>query len=403
MVQSAIKTFANEGLFYFCLQDREEILKQRREHLVKACLLEGKVPVHPHDIRYENLPESKALIEMTYGIIYCPIPKVGSTFLSRILVATSSNGTINSPFALSRRRSETIQSVGKLKSLFKEEKINKAFENPVSFMAVRDPYTKLFSGYADKLFHPNYLFWRITGRQIQWIIREDTARGNEIMCGHDITFSEFVKYIVHEHEHGNRVNVHFVRLHERCDPCTIKLDYILKIETFKDDTLFLLNVFNESYRTNIKFSNFEQETAFDNARQHVKISFLTLKKYSETCNIPVLSFLFRTWRFLQMSGVIPKTAIFPVKTESSARNITEQDFQDIVSTVISQTDNWTEVRLQRKEALLQAYRSVDREDLEKLSEMLEPDCRYFDYDCSLETLLSDKDDVMLDFDYFDSF
>ena len=192
-------------------------------------------------------------------------------------------------------------------------------------------------------------------------------------------------------------------LHKPCDPCDIEYNYILKMETFKDDIMFLLNVFNERFGTEIKFSNFEQETAIDNAKQHIKISYNTINKYSEKCNIPALSFLFRTWRYLQMSGIISKTVDLPIKTENAARQISDDHFTAIVKDVISRTENWTAVKMQRKEALLQAYRSVDMVSLGKLRKIMEPDCKYFDYDCSLETFQSMRDSVKLDFNYFDAF
>ena len=372
--------------------------------MIKECLLEGREPIKTRKLRYNSLPHSKAVFEMTNGILYCPILKVGSTFLNRILVASSSNGSLNSPFEITNRHGPTIHRLNKLGTLYKKHEVNEALKPSISFMAVRDPYTKLFSGYADKLFHPNYMFWRITGQKIQWLVRDDNdTLEDEMMCGHDINFAEFVKYIIYAHERGDRLNSHFVTLHEPCDPCVIEYDYILKIETFKDDTMFLLNVLNESFGTEIKFSNFEQETAIDNAKQHIKLSFLTKKKYSEKCNIPALNFLFRTWRYLQMSGIISKFIDLPIKTEGAARQISIDNFTAIVNAAISNTENWTAVKMQRQEALLQAYRSVDMVSLEKLRKIMEPDCRYFDYDCNLETFQSVRDSVKLDFDYFDAF
>ena len=344
--------------------------------------------------------------ETSNGILYCPILKVGSTFLNRILVTTASNGSLNSPFKTKSRKGPTIRNLNNLhvSSRDEEAEMNLVLNRSISFMAVRDPYTKLFSGYADKLFHPNYLFWRITGQQIQRLIRkENVTEGADVLCGHDISFAEFVKYIIYSHEHGDRLNGHFVTLHKPCDPCLIELDYILKIETFKDDVMFLLNVLNESFGTEIKFSNFEQETAIDNAKQHIKISFVTRKKYAKQCNIPNLSFLFRTWRYLQMSGIISKTVDLPIKSEEHATELTADDFIDIVSNVISGIEDWPAVKMQRKEAFLQAYRSVDFLSLVKLQKIMEPDCRYFEYDCGLENFKTVRDSVKLDFDYFDAF
>ena len=375
--------------------------------MIKACLLEDRQPIKTRTLRYDNKPLPKLTLEKSNGILYCPILKVGSTFLNRILKALGSNGSIKSPFETRRGHGPTT-SILRLDrphalSLDEVREVNRALNRSISFMAVRDPYTKLFSGYADKLFHPNSNFWKIAGQKIQRLIRDDNeAHADDVICGHDIHFNEFVKYIIYAHEHGDRLNRHFVTLHEHCDPCVIEYDYILKIETFKDDVMFLLDRLNETFGTEIKFSNFEQETAIDNARQHIGHSFGTRRKYGKKCNIPNLSFLFRTWRYLQMNGIISKMVDLPIKREKDASEMTARRFIDIVSDVISRTENWTAVKMQRKEAFLQAYRSVDMTSLQKLQKIMEPDCRYFGYDCGLENFHSVRDSVQLDFDYFDA-
>ena len=391
-------------LFQLYFQGREKLFKERRAHVIKECLREGRIPEKTSNLRYNNIPSSKAVFEMTNGILYCPILKVGSTFLNRILVASSSNRTLKSPFETERRHAPSIHRLDKLNELYSKHEVNKAMKNSISFMAVRDPYTKLFSGYADKLFHPNFLFWKLAGQKIQWLIRDrNITQQAETLCGHDISFVEFVKYIIHTYEHHDILNAHFVTLHKPCDPCLIQYDYILKMESFKDDTMFLLNVLRERYGTEIQFSNFEQETAIDNARRHIRICFQTINKYGKTCNIPTLSFLLRTWRYFQMSGIISKTVDLPVENESVAMQMTQDEFTSIVNEVISATKNWTEVKMQRQEALLQAYRSVDMVNLEKLREIMEDDCRYFDYDCGIEKFHTKHDNVNIEFDYFDAF
>ena len=134
--------------------------------MIQARLFEGRIPIKSRKLRYNGLPPSKAVLEMSNGILYCPILKVGSTFLNRILVASCSNGSLNSPFETGRRHGPTIHRLDKLNTVYKKREVNAALKGSVSFMAVRDPSTKLFSGYADKLFHPNHMFWRLAGEKV---------------------------------------------------------------------------------------------------------------------------------------------------------------------------------------------------------------------------------------------
>ena len=372
------------------------MFEERRNHVIKQCTLEGRVSMK-YSLRH-SLPLG-SIFEVNQNILYCPILKVGSTFWQHTLAALSSNGSHTSPFDGVRSRAPNIIRVKK-RTLAGSD-VGNALKTVISFMVVRDPYTKLFSGYADKLFHPNYLFWRLLGQKVQTRTRKLGDLQAEFLCGHNVTFAEYLKYIIDTYAYKEKLNRHFMTLHEQCDPCEIEFDYILKLESFKDDTLFLLNVLQKRFHTQINFEHFEKETAIDNAKQHIRISFITKRQYSAKCNLTAYSFLFRTWRFLQISGVIPISAKMPMETEADAHLITEDLFLQMISGVIAKISDWDTVRLQRKDAFFQAYQSVEIEDLEKLRKIMEPDCRYFGYDCSIKSLLSNKQ--YTNFDYFDVF
>jgi len=51
----------------------------------------------------------------------------------------------------------------------------------------------------------------------------------------DVTFSEFVRYVLWRRDHKGRVNVHWRPQYDQCRPCHIKYDYIGHYETMHDD------------------------------------------------------------------------------------------------------------------------------------------------------------------------
>ena len=82
--------------------------------------------------------------------------------------------------------------------------------------------------------------------------------------------------------------------------------------------------------------------------------------------------------------------------------LTEDNFLQIISDVIKEIKDWDTVRSQRKAALRQAFQSVEIEDLKKIRKLLEPDCRYFGYDCSFSQLLINNEMQDAYFNYFDA-
>ena len=351
-------------------------------------------------------PRTEAMLEMKKKVLYCPILKVGSTFWNRILVGLSNHKGITSPYnGKSYRHAPNIVNIrsGPRKfSKYRKSDVNKALKEAISFVVVRDPYTKLFSGYADKLYNPNFMFWRLLGQKVQNLTRNRHSLQADNFCGHDVTFSEFLKYIIYAYENKLHVNRHFVTLHEQCDPCDIEFDYILKLETFKNDSMYLLSLLKQRYKVQVDFTNFEREKAMEIANVHVRLSFITMKKYGSVCNLSIHSFLLRTWRFLQLSGIIPITSSLPVLTENAYRHMTEDKFLKIISDVIKEIKDWDTVRSQRKAALHQAFQLVEIEDLKKIRKIVEPDCRYFGYDCSFSQLLLKDEMQGVHFNFFDA-
>jgi hypothetical protein len=56
-------------------------------------------------------------------------------------------------------------------------------------MFVRDPHSRILSGYVDKLYCPNTLYWKVTGRYVVSDIRENgDALLNKLRIKVDPTF-----------------------------------------------------------------------------------------------------------------------------------------------------------------------------------------------------------------------
>ena len=85
--------------------------------------------------------------------------------------------------------------------------------NTKTFMFVREPYSRLISGFVDKLvMHP--LWWRMYGKYIKSTFGSQEEHNP---CGHNVTFSEFIRYFISSQTTGKRQNIHFKPVNEICD------------------------------------------------------------------------------------------------------------------------------------------------------------------------------------------
>jgi hypothetical protein len=258
-------------------------------------------------------------------------------------------------------------------------KLHSVIQNSDKFMFVRDPYSRVLSGYVDKLFCPNEAYQKTSlGAFIVSEIRED-ASSLSLHCGHDVTFPEFVKYIILSEKRRIYRDRHFTPMYEHCRPCQIPYDFIGKFESFKKDISFLIDVWNKGYGTNIIFDDFEAKTAVTLAKRQCERLF-QMRAEMKPC-MTFYNASVRFWRDMQIRGILPIQKSFPFSTEYTINHMTEEDLFMAIKKTLSTIDDITSVKNQRTEALIEAYSLVTMEDLYGLQTVIQPDCLLFNYDC----------------------
>ncbi|XP_052769859.1 carbohydrate sulfotransferase 14-like isoform X2 [Mya arenaria] len=117
------------------------------------------------------------------------------------------------------------------------------------FTFVRDPLSRLLSGYRNKFFHPNSVnreeFYNFVKTYYKLHHERKTMRKmrTNFIKG-PITFKEFVTYILDCFETNDYVNEHFVPAYLLIQPCRVKYDYIGKFETIHTDTQHIFTELN---------------------------------------------------------------------------------------------------------------------------------------------------------------
>lgn len=101
-------------------------------------------------------------------------------------------------------------------------------------MIVRDPLTRLISAYRNIV-----LFLKQEAHRIKRICRPKVSHSSQ-KFKKEVTFAQFVCYVLRAKKYKIATNFHWKPQHENCRPCSIKYDSISYYETLRDDSEYIL-------------------------------------------------------------------------------------------------------------------------------------------------------------------
>jgi len=362
------------------------VFESRAAHVREVCRTENKLV--PENLATSNVP-GRMYIEPRHGILYCPVEKVASTLWKNTLTAIQNYDRFKSPFQVKLFSTTKLYSVQEYFQRHPNFDINEMNKDADSLLVVRDPYRRLFSAYLDKLYHPNWLFWKRYGEMIKLEIRKYKNPNSNLVCGNDITFPEFVEFVVQNFETQHiALDPHFTSIHAHCDPCRTHFKYIVKTETLKNDYSFIMDKWMHKFRLNLtNYKDFEVESVLDRINTHVRISFSTMRDYGTKCNIPAYVFHERTWRYFQLNGVIPMDAKLPFARDMSGFQVSMEEYEKAITKEYVKTRRDPETTRQKERALVLAYSAISDENMARLKQAFSHDCIYFGYNCNPPTLV----------------
>ena len=319
-----------------------------------------------------------------YNIMLCPMCKLASTFWTRFfrMLASYDNPKIETPYDIAIADAPPTQ---ERLTYMRDTFFPDMYKNHYKFMFVRNPYSRILSAYVDKLFAPNPYFWKgicssiIRSQRFPSALRRNPLQRAVVKnCGADLTFEEYLRAIVTKHKKPHTsVDCHDSEFHSYCHTCEIQYDFIGKMENFMPDSVFLYRKLglNKTLNSVYKFSGLlDNDALYDTVS-----SAFEFKNDVIQCGIPWHQALHRVWRKLQIRGVIGKHP-FPITAEESDK-IDQDKFIHLVKETRLKTSS-EDRRKQRKEALIEIYRSVPLDLLRQLRPVYAADFELFDYESS---------------------
>jgi len=197
-----------------------------RNNVLKALIvLNFENPVSTHWEKVSHLTCLKSYYSQTAGIIYTGIPKSGCTNWKYTILKHEPkySGMIKSPTPKVHYIINHINLAG----MFRRERLNNKF----SFTVIRNPWTRLVSGYRDKLNSTARVTWK-HGKVTLYILnnyRDRKITLNQIKDeGLYPTFLEFLRYLVDEQI--PKVNDHFKPQYYMLGLEDVKYDFIGALE-----------------------------------------------------------------------------------------------------------------------------------------------------------------------------
>ena len=142
---------------------------------------------------------------------------------------------------------EKLRKYGLSQANMKRKTAQKIYKGYFKFMFVRNPYTRLLSGFRDKFrIHkkeelPDVWFTDTVRQVVKKYRTESEAVLASKLNETAITFEEFLKFVIEDNKKHKTTNMHWKPLYLLSMPCIIKYSFIGKFETFAEDFKYLMS------------------------------------------------------------------------------------------------------------------------------------------------------------------
>ncbi|NXU89539.1 CHSTE sulfotransferase, partial [Xiphorhynchus elegans] len=208
-----------------------EVLRDTRNRTIGALCGRRPMPRGVWDLATEqkSVDMRHLLVSDRYRFLYCYVPKVACSNWKRVLKVL--DGALESVDV--RGKMDHRSGLVFLGDMEPEE-IAYRLQHYYKFVFVRSPMERLLSAYRNK-------FGEIKEYQQKYgleIVRRYRRGGGRGSAGDDVTFAEFLRYLLDEDV--ERMNEHWMPIYNLCQPCAVRYDFIGSYERLREDAEHVL-------------------------------------------------------------------------------------------------------------------------------------------------------------------
>ena len=320
---------------------------------------------------YKGVFEGSFLRSARYNFTVCKVAKVGSTFWIQLL-STLDFGINNGKAIFETKRSSIHGRTGKFRTTVEQAKVER------TILMSRDPYSRLYSAYVDKIFLPLMFFTSYNIRHKNYL-RDDSDPD----CPIDVSFHEFLAFTVKVASRGSNWNHHWAPIATYCHPCTVKPYLVVKQETFGKDIEFVLDSLNVTKEE--KMLVFD---ALNDNRVELTVSGLVKTVYGWAAKDMNIFKCFgwqklaeRLWISFQIQGYVRRGWPFPHEMFDHEGHYSDADFvaNSFMNVIKTHPMASEESREQRRQYLCQAYSNIPNDIISAIQTIYQYDFLVFNY------------------------
>lgn len=180
------------------------------------------------------------LVDHRHKLLYCYVPKVACTNWKRVMMVltgeSNASNLVEIPASLAHSENSTLRL-----SQLNPQEAKACLREYTMFLIARHPFERLLSAFRNKFVDslPSSKYFQARyGRHILRKYRLNASR-SEIQSGTNVTFQEFVHYLLTE---GIKTNEHWTPIYDLCMPCNLNYTFIGHYETISEDAKTVLDM-----------------------------------------------------------------------------------------------------------------------------------------------------------------
>ena len=322
-------------------------------------------------------PKGLTLIySQSNSLAYMSIPKIGSTFLKQMFMVLRQGAEHAEHIYSIMRKNVHIQTGGVYKKLDA-----KTLDNVLVLLPTRHPYTRLFSAFIDKVYLPN-------GRSLAAVV--ERTGDHRSACGTNAKFEDFLRYAL-SNKTGKILGDHYNSPYKSLSNVVCKLDnfMLVKQETLSTDVEYALRkVEVNQTEFNTIYSMMHERRIDATIPGIIQTIYSNGRSFLKAC-LPPAKFAYVIWKSFQIQGFLHNDIEFPehefTNNEalySDPKYVTKMVLKYIAKKPLTSSES----RVQRRDALLDAYKTVSPQLMTQIHETYAMDFEIFQYDKDINSL-----------------
>ncbi|XP_045184362.2 carbohydrate sulfotransferase 12-like [Mercenaria mercenaria] len=305
-----------------------------------------------------------------YNFSYCKVPKSGSTFWTQVFQILKYGDKVSDK-VFSKKRSSVHGSMGTFLVKFSSY----SRKTSLSILVSRDPFSRLYSAYIDK----SYL---LLNYETNFRIRLVRPTVHHRQCPVDVTFQEFLDFVILTARQNRTLNRHWAPIYSLCRPCDVNAYILVKQESFSKDTELALQAFGvENSTFNVIKSALQDHKVETTVPGIIETVYNRLQHSKLRACVDGRNIALRLWTSLKIQGYLKETSKFPsqmFKNELLYNNVAYVS-QVILNSINRHKMTSLEMKNQRHKALADAYNEIKEETIEGIREVYKIDFEMFGY------------------------